>query len=740
MTGTGTALAASNENFGDSGTSTLQGFAVMTQSVGTNAVTNTIAFGNGAKDMGTYSLGSAGTLVAAIETMGVNGTGSFTQSGGTNSITNSGELNLGNNANSNGSYILSAGTISCDGGETVGVSGTGSFSQNNGVNGVVVLFIAESSPGNGTYSLSNTGVINSDTEYVGVGGAGTFIQSGGTNNITAVGSQPLYLGYNPASSGYYSLSDGTLNCSAVGGPGSEYIGYEGSGTFVQTGGTNSVSGNVYVGNSTNGGTGSLSVSGGLLSISGNLIAANTIFNTISLSAGTISLGGLTINGTSSFFDWTGGTLNFIDGVTIDKSFALGATLALTGGLTFSSGGTLNDNGVIIISPGATLSAPLLDIGGILNYSGGTLSATVLTVAEGGSFNVNTALTNPNSIIVTTGGGMQVNGVTLTNTGVLQAQTGGLISGTGTISNSASGLITGSGSIALNVTNNGTIQPSGGLLAFTGAVTNPGTISAPIGGEVLLEDTPTNPGTLSLNGGTISTNGATLHNTLTGQILGYGILSTGGLTNDGTIAFAGESSVNGPVTNKADGLIHLSGNTLNVFYGAVTSNGQFTVDAGASGSIYGAYTGTGSILDNGSLYLNASSVAGPISGTGFLTIGSTSSGPAVVQLNASSGLSTQDALAIAPNSTFDLNNNHFIISYGSGPDPIAAVRAYLVSGYNGGAWNGIGIDSSAAAANPHYALGYADGAGSHRHRPLIRPDRDRIHTSGRRQPRRHRQRR
>jgi hypothetical protein len=705
MTGTGTALAASNENIGDSGTSTLQGFAVMTQSVGTNSITNTIALGNGAKDMGTYNLSSTGTLVSAIETMGVNGTGSFTQSGGTNTITNSGEFNLGNNSGSSGSYILSGGTISCDGGESVGVSGTGNFSQSNGINDVVVLFVAEVSTGNGTYSLSNTGAINSNSEYVGVGGAGTFIQSGGTNSITAVGSQPLYLGYNAASSGYYSLSDGTLSCTAVGGGGNEYIGYGGSGTFVQSGGTNSVSGNVYVGDSTNGGTGSLSVSGGLLSISGNLVAANSAFDTISLSAGTISLGGLTLNGNSSFFEWTGGTLDFMNGVTIDKSFALGASLNLTGGLTLSSEGTLNDNGQITVSPGAGLSAPLINISGILNYLGGTISASVYTVGEGGSFNINSALTNATSIDVATGGGVQVNGVSLTNNGVIQVQSGGLISGTGTLSNSISGIITGSGNIGMSVTNNGTIQSFAGLMAFTGAVTNPGTISAPVGGEVLLEDMPANAGNLSLDGGTISTNGATLHNT--GQILGYGILSTGGLNNDGTIAFAGESSVYGPVTNRSAGLIHLSGSTLNVFYGAVTNNGQFTVDAGASGSIYGAYTGSGPILDNGSLYLNANSVAGPISGTGFLTIGSTSSGPAVVQLNAGSGLSTQDALTVAANSTFDLDNNHFIINYGSAPDPIATIRAYLISGYNGGAWNGSGIDSS--AANSHYGLGYADSA-------------------------------
>jgi hypothetical protein len=47
-------------------------------------------------------------------------------------------------------------------------------------------------------------------------------------------------------------------------------------------------------------------------------------------------------------------------------------------------------------------------------------------------------------------------------------------------------------------------------------------------------------------------------------------------------------------------------------------------------------------------------------------------------------------------------------YGS-TDPFSAVQSYLQSGYAGGAWNGPGIDSSAAAGNSAYALGCVDGA-------------------------------
>ena len=62
------------------------------------------------------------------------------------------------------------------------------------------------------------------------------------------------------------------------------------------------------------------------------------------------------------------------------------------------------------------------------------------------------------------------------------------------------------------------------------------------------------------------------------------------------------------------------------------------------------------------------------------------------------------------STLDINNNHFFVNYGANADPAATIRAYIIIGRAGGAWNGTGIDSSAAAlpANNHYGLGYADG--------------------------------
>ena len=64
------------------------------------------------------------------------------------------------------------------------------------------------------------------------------------------------------------------------------------------------------------------------------------------------------------------------------------------------------------------------------------------------------------------------------------------------------------------------------------------------------------------------------------------------------------------------------------------------------------------------------------------------------------------LSIDPTGKLDLTNNSLQLSY-AGPDPVATVHSYLSSGYNGGAWNGSGIDSSSADAA--HTLGFADAA-------------------------------
>jgi hypothetical protein len=55
---------------------------------------------------------------------------------------------------------------------------------------------------------------------------------------------------------------------------------------------------------------------------------------------------------------------------------------------------------------------------------------------------------------------------------------------------------------------------------------------------------------------------------------------------------------------------------------------------------------------------------------------------------------------------DLTNNDLVIDY-TGASPAASILGMLTTGYNAGAWNGAGINSSIAAAAPGTALGWAE---------------------------------
>jgi len=76
-----------------------------------------------------------------------------------------------------------------------------------------------------------------------------------------------------------------------------------------------------------------------------------------------------------------------------------------------------------------------------------------------------------------------------------------------------------------------------------------------------------------------------------------------------------------------------------------------------------------------------------------------------------GASIVEALTIE-DGVLDVGNNVILVNYGSGPDPIASIAAWIKSGYNGGGWNGPGIISTAAQTPTNgllYGVGYADGA-------------------------------
>jgi hypothetical protein len=103
-------------------------------------------------------------------------------------------------------------------------------------------------------------------------------------------------------------------------------------------------------------------------------------------------------------------------------------------------------------------------------------------------------------------------------------------------------------------------------------------------------------------------------------------------------------------------------------------------------------------------------------TGAVAISGTSTQNASLAL-AGSGLVLIGSLNINSFGRLDITDNTVTINYGAdNPSPVGSIGGYIASGYNGGAWNGVGIVSSKVAAvnaalgNPHaYAIGYADAS-------------------------------
>jgi autotransporter-associated beta strand protein len=146
-----------------------------------------------------------------------------------------------------------------------------------------------------------------------------------------------------------------------------------------------------------------------------------------------------------------------------------------------------------------------------------------------------------------------------------------------------------------------------------------------------------------------------------------------------------------------------------------SLGAYTI--GGAGSIAGtgslSKSGTGNLtLNTVNTYTGGTNVAAGtlvVGVNGALPSGSVNITGGVLQLGMSTGLTQMTSLSISGLGQLDITNNHVIINYGSGADPVQSIAGELKTGFHGGLWNGQGIMSSTAAANSAYAVAYADSA-------------------------------
>ncbi len=509
--------------------------------------------------------GSTVQLAGATVTGGTlttTGNGVIETAGG---ATLSGLTNAGTYVMPNGTRTMLTGSINNTG--TMQLNSTGSTTELL-VSGNVTL------KGSGTLTLSNnpqnfifgatsgTQILTNQETIQGGGNVGrgqlTLANKG---TINATGSTPLIV----QPSGTASTNTGTLQASSGGT-------LRLIGTFVNTGGTIEA------------------MAGGTVQLNGATITGGTLTTTgngVIESAGSATLSGLTNAGTYAIPNGTVttlvGTINNTGAIQSNSS-GLATGLLVSGNVTLKGSGTvtLSNNPQNLILGASTGTEVLANQSTI--QGGGNIGDGFLTLANQGTINA----TGSTPLIV------QPSGTASTNTGALEASSGGTLRLIGTFANTG------------------------------------GTIEAMAGG------------TVQLNGATIT--GGTLTTTGNGVIESAGSATLSGLTNAGAFQVLNGSvtKLQGTITNNGTIMVNSTGSPTELLVsGNVTlkGSGTLTLSNNPQNSILGASTGT-EVLTNQTTIQGGGNI-----GDGFLTlanqgtISANVSTPLVVQPSGTSSTNT-----------------------------------------------------------------------------------------------------
>ena len=373
---------------------------------------------------GNYNLSGGELWVGDSLTMGKDGTGTFTMTGGW--ISHAGFMTVGRSAGSNGTFNMSAGTVDQTFGDfEVGNLSTGTANLSGGTFNVApgrAFAVGNRLGGTGIATIGGTALVKTsaggdlfiagnDNTVTQLGGTGTLNINGGevqvdddfvvgnygagTLNMTAglvSKSGWIVVGNNPGSNGTFTLSGGTINQTF----GDIEIGDESTGNATFSGGTFNGSWGFFVGNRRSGngtatingsalvkvqtvtvggqnaegsgayGTGTLHIDGGELQINDDFVIGHLGTGTVTMTAGLVSKSGWIVLGdevgSSGTFNMSGGTVNQTFG-DLEIGDAATGTLNL-------SGGTLNIAGTVFTSKQATGN-------GHANVTGGTLNASAM---------------------------------------------------------------------------------------------------------------------------------------------------------------------------------------------------------------------------------------------------------------------------------------------------------------------------------------------------------------------------
>ncbi len=571
---------------------------------------------------------TAGSLWAYSEYVGNTSNGAFAQSAGTNQISktnlvdNTG-LYLGYRAGVSGSYSLSGQAVLNLPYQYVGYSGSGAFSQVGGTNVTSPssnaysggLYLGHNAGASGSYNLSGAATLAPVNEYVGYSGTGTVVQSGGTNTVYGANRTSengrLYLAYNAGSSGSYNLGGAAILSAS-----SEYVGYYGAGAFIQSGGSNTIgaNGRLYVGAY---GSGTYDLSG-----SGTVTAAG---ETVGTSAGT------------GAFSQSGGTNN-VGSLYVAPRYAPGVggsgayTLSGSGVLAANTEYVYGDGTGTFVQTGGLNSTSVLNIYSLGRYqfSGGTLQITGRALSNQGSFDA----TLSSGVLAVTGSAIvDLSQATLVNTGSMSISVGpnallllpagfnpvtslASYSNQGLAHNAGSPLAVlpgqgfgGAGSIADFVYCQGTILATGDLINLNGGVAVAGSGNVNLGGGTFVADNAPS----GVSGGLLA---ASLGYVGSSAIAAFA--HSGGTVSVGSLYLGYNSGANGSYSLGGSAVL----NATNEFVG-LAGLGSLTQTGGLNSAAYlyigrqGRYQfGGGTLQING---LSNQGVFDAMGGAGLLTV-------------------------------------------------------------------------------------------------------------------------
>jgi hypothetical protein len=705
------------------GSDTINNVTINGNSTEENAAAVTIA-GGSLVNNGIYSINSTGNFTDLIinATTTISGSGSFQLSnsvdnriyasggqtltlGSGETIQGAGQLGFGQIAFVNNGSIIANSSA----GMTVSTN-AGGFTNNNVLeaNGAVLTMVG---------SFTNTGhtiqaLASSELKLNGATVIGGILSTTGTgfidlpasdtlNNVTINGNATednsaavTIAGGALANNGIYSMNssgnstDIILNASTA---------ISGTGTFQLS----NFAGNRIYGNATTTltiGSGQTFQGSGQLGVAQTVVTNNGIIDANASAGLTLSVSGTTSTNSNTIEATNGSTLTLTG--TMSNTGSGVVTSTDTAAIVLASA-TLNNNSITGTATGkitstGTSALNSLTVNGPLINNGGTLSLNTVTLS--GNYTAN------NASITDTSGSLTNNATFSLNAGANNTDwvftTNTALSGTGTVqlSNSVNNRVYAATGQTVTIGSGQTFQGSGQIGGGQTVIINNGVIDANTSAGLTVSVV----GTTSANNNLMeATSGGSMR--LVGTMANTGTLST---DNTSSIVMAGTvNQTGGHITNAGSATV--TGTVTSNGTSSISNTGNFKVDAGGTATFATALGGGGNVVvgdpSGGISHLNVQSIT-----QNSLLVDVT--GRFAISTNTVTTTNTLNSLTINTGGQLDMGNNHLFINYGAGPDPIASVAAELATGYAAGAWNGNGINSSAAAAHSaSYGIGYADSA-------------------------------